>query len=92
MRLFVNNWSATLTAAVSALDEQMQIDPARATELAGLTELDNGDYYILTLALVDGTGKEVAWEIVHAVSNAAGLLSVERGWGVHGAVKFPGRH
>ncbi len=76
MQLFINNWSAVLTAEASAVAGQLSVDPAAAAQLVGLGA---GDYYLLTLAdLADGA-QEQDWEIVKVTAEASGVLTVERG-------------
>jgi hypothetical protein len=75
MQRFIDNWSTQLTAAAAADAVQLSVDPAEAARLTGL---GTGDYYLLTLAALDGSGVEVAWEIVKVTAKALGLLTVER--------------
>lgn len=75
MQLWVNNWSAVLTAEATVSAVQLSVDPAAAAQLVNLTE---GNYYLLTLVEQDGTGQEVGWEVVKATAQAAGVLTVER--------------
>lgn len=76
MQLFINNWSAALTAPALASATQLSVDPAQAAKLIGLGA---GDHYLLTLASTDANGQEVAWELVKVTAAAAGVLTVERG-------------
>lgn len=76
MQLFVNNFSASLLAPLDASAAQLSIDPAQAAKLTGLVA---GSYYLLTLAAVDGSGVETAWEVVKVTTVAGGVLTVERG-------------
>lgn len=73
--LFVNNWSATLQAELSAGSASMVVETERAALLTGMT---GGDYYLLTLVGTDANGTENAWEIVKAAANAAGVLTITR--------------
>ncbi|WP_165676573.1 hypothetical protein [Metapseudomonas otitidis] len=73
--LFVNNWSATLQAELSAGSASMVVETERAALLTGMT---GGDYYLLTLVGTDANGTENAWEIVKATANAAGVLTITR--------------
>ncbi|WP_405120751.1 hypothetical protein [Pseudomonas leptonychotis] len=75
MQLFINNFSAALTAPLGAADTAMAIDPADAAKLVGL---GTGDYYALTLPTADGLGVETAWEVVHVTAVAGGTLTVSR--------------
>lgn len=75
MQLFINNWSTQLAAGASAVAVQMTIDPAEAAKLTGL---GSGDYYLLTLAVLDGGGTETAWEVVKVTGKASGVLDVVR--------------
>lgn len=76
MQLFINNWSAALTAPATGSAVQLSIDPAQAAKLVGL---GSGDYYLLTLALVDAGGSEIAWEPVKVTAVSGGTLTVVRG-------------
>ncbi|MGQ7957692.1 hypothetical protein ACUTAF_08245 [Pseudomonas sp. SP16.1] len=76
MQLWLNNWSAALTAEASAVAGQLTIDPAAAALLVGL---GTGDHYLLTLVDIDESGQEVAWEIVTVTAQSAGVLDVLRG-------------
>jgi hypothetical protein len=76
MQLFINNWSASLSAPAASADAQLSVNPALAAKLLGLGA---GSYYLLTLALLDLLGVEVAVEAVKVTAQAAGVLSVERG-------------
>ena len=75
MQLFINNFSASLTAPVGDTDLLINIDPAQAAKLVGI---GGGNYYLLTLVGVDVLGKETSWEIVKATAVASGALTVER--------------
>ena len=75
MQLFVNNWSAALTASATAVAVQITVDPAESAKLTGL---GSGDYYLLTLAMLDGGGSETAWEVVRVTGKASGVLDVVR--------------
>ena len=75
MQLFINNWSAVLTAPATASAVSLSVPLADAAKLVGL---GTGDYYLLTLAEVDGDGSETAWEIVKVTAAASGVLTVER--------------
>lgn len=75
MQLFINNWSAVLTAPAAASAASLSVPLADAAKLAGL---GNGDYYLLTLVVVDGNGVETAWEIVKVTAAVSGVLTVER--------------
>jgi hypothetical protein len=72
MNIVVNNFKSYLTAAVSALDTEMQIND----ELPALP--DPSDYYTLTLFKRYGVD-EVEWEIVKVVAVDGTTLTVERG-------------
>lgn len=76
MQLFLNNWSTTLTAPLSDADASLEV-PADAAAALGV--IGAGDYYLLTLALVDSLGKETAWEIVQATGVAGTSVAVTRG-------------
>lgn len=76
MQLFINNWSAVLTAPATVSAAQLSIDPAQAAKLVGL---GSGDYYMLTLALVDASGAEAEWEIVKVTAVSSGEITVARG-------------
>lgn len=75
MQLFINNWSAALSAPASFSAVQLSVSPALAAKLSGLGA---GAYYLLTLATVDGAGTETSFEVVKVTAQAAGLLEVER--------------
>ena len=75
MQLFINNWSAVLTAPATASAVSLSVPLADAAELTGLGA---GDHYLLTLAVVDGDGWEIAWEVVKVTDSAAGVLDVLR--------------
>lgn len=75
MQLFINNWSAVLTAPATASAVSLSVPLADAAKLVGL---GTGDYYLLTLAEVDGDGSETAWEIVKVTAAASGVLTVLR--------------
>lgn len=81
MQLFVNNFLTTLLAPIDTSATRLSIDPAQA---AKLTDLVAGSYYLLTLAAVDGSGIETAWEVIKVTAVAGGLLTVERA--IEGAV------
>ncbi|WP_313105064.1 hypothetical protein [Stutzerimonas nitrititolerans] len=85
MQLFVNNWTGTLMAGIGASDTELEIDSAGAARLTGL---GSGDYYLLTLARVEG-GQEVAWEVVMVTARAGAILSVERGQEGTAALPWP---
>lgn len=74
MQLFINNWSASLTAPATSGDLTLSIDPGQAAKLVGL---GSGDYYLITLADVVA-GIETGWEIVKVTAAAGGTLTVER--------------
>lgn len=74
MQLFINNWSASLAAQAAIGVGVISIEPVKAAQLVGL---GSGDYYLLTLALLDG-GAETAWEIVRVTGVAGGDLTVLR--------------
>lgn len=75
MQLFINNWSAVLTAPATASAVSLSVPLADAAKLIGL---GTGDHYLLTLAEVDGNGLETAWEIVKVTGAASGALTVLR--------------
>lgn len=75
MQLFINNWSAVLTAPATASAVSLSVPLADAAKLTGLGA---GDHYLLTLAALDGAGIEIAWEIVKVTGAAAGVLTVQR--------------
>lgn len=75
MQLFINNWSAALTAPAAVSAAQLSIDPAQAAKLVGL---GSGDYYLLTLAAIDVAGAESDWEIVKVTGVSGGALDVVR--------------
>ncbi len=85
MQLFVNNWTGTLMAGIGASDTELEIESASAARLTGL---GSGDYYLLTLARVEG-GQEVAWEVVKVTDRAGAMLSVERGQEGTAALPWP---
>jgi hypothetical protein len=76
MQLFINNWSAVLTAPATASAVSLSVPLADAAKLIGL---GTGDHYLLTLAEVDGDGLEIAWETIKVTDSAAGVLTVLRG-------------
>lgn len=76
MQLFINNWSAVLTAPATASAASLSVPLADAAKLTGL---GGGDHYLLTLAELDGSGVETAWEIVKVTGSASGVLTVLRG-------------
>src|SRR3990167_6090412 len=76
MQLFINNWFAVLTAPATASAVSLSVPLADAAKLTGLGA---GDYYLLTLAALDGAGIETAWEIVKVTASASGVLTVQRG-------------
>lgn len=76
MQLFINNWSAVLTAPATASAVSLSVPLADAAKLTGLGA---GDHYLLTLAALDGSGIEIAWEIVKVTDSEAGILTVQRG-------------
>lgn len=76
MQKFINNWSASLLQPLAADATTLAVDPAAAVRLDGL---GNGDHYLLTLASIDDSGRESAWEIVRAIAVADGEISIERG-------------
>lgn len=76
LQLFLNNWSAELTAPLAAGANTLSISPERAEQLTGL---EDNHYYHLTLAECDEAGQEVRWEVIRVWSNSAGQLSVSRG-------------
>lgn len=55
MQKFINNWSTTLTQAISATDTALTIDSNAASLLAN--GFQQGDYYMLTLD--DGVNVEI---------------------------------
>lgn len=75
MQLFINNWSAVLTAPAPASAVQLSIDAVQAAKLIGLGA---GDHYLLTLAQLDSSGAEIAWEIISVTDTSGGVLEVER--------------
>lgn len=75
MLMFVNNWSATLQAGLSAGATQLQVPASLAARLVGL---GSGATYRLTLVELSSAGEEIGWEIVTASANTAGLLTVMR--------------
>lgn len=75
LQLFLNNWSAELTAPLAAGAYTLSISPERAEQLTGL--VDN-HYYHLTLVEYDEDGQEVRWEVIRVWSNNAGQLSISR--------------
>ena len=75
MQLFINNWSAALTAPATASAVSLSVPLADAAKLTGL---GGGDHYLLTLAELDGNGLETAWEIVKVTGAASGVLTVHR--------------
>lgn len=75
MQHFINNWTATLLAPMSASDVEMQVDPALAAKLVGL---DEGGFYLVTVAEKDSLGKEVAWEVIKVTAKTGGSLTVVR--------------
>lgn len=75
MQLFINNWSAVLTAPATASAVSLSVPLADAAKLTGL---GGGDHYLLTLAELDGNGVETAWEIVKVTGSASGVLTVLR--------------
>lgn len=75
MQLFINNWSAVLTAPATASAVSLSVPLADAAKLIGL---GGGDHYLLTLAEVDGNGLEIAWETIKVTDSAAGALTVLR--------------
>lgn len=75
MQLFINNWSAVLTAPAAASAASLSVPLADAAKLTGLGA---GDHYLLTLAELDGNGAEIAWEIVKVTGSASGVLTVQR--------------
>lgn len=75
MQLFINNFSAALLGPIDATAVQLPIDPTHAALLTGL---GSGDYYLLTLSVVDGGGVETAHEVVKVTAVTGGLLTVER--------------
>lgn len=76
MQLFINNWSAVLTAPAAASAASLSVPLADAAKLTGLGA---GGHYLLTLAEVDGNGLETAWETVKITAAAAGVLAAQRG-------------
>lgn len=77
MQLFINNWSAVLTASATAEAGSLFVSEAEAAKLIGLEVL--GDYYALTLAEIGETGEELREEIVRCTMVAGGSLAVTRG-------------
>lgn len=75
MQLFINNWSAVLTAPATASAVSLSVPLADAAKLTGL---GSGDHYLLTLAALDGSGIEIAWEVVKVTASSAGVLTVQR--------------
>ena len=75
MQLFINNWSSALTLPATASATQLSVPEADADLLVGL---GGGDHYLLTLALVDAQGVEIAWEVVRITGKAGGELDVLR--------------
>lgn len=75
MQLFINNWSAVLTAPATASAVSLSVPLADAAKLTGLGA---GDHYLLTLVDLDGNGAETAWEVVKVTASAAGVLDVLR--------------
>lgn len=76
MQLFINNWSAVLTAPATASAVSLSVPLADAAKLTGL---GGGDHYLLTLAELDGNGVETAWEAIKVTDSALGALTVLRG-------------
>lgn len=72
---WINNWSTTLTSALSAAGTTASIDPNAA---ARLVNLDGNNYYLLTLIGTDELGNEIAWEIVKVTATAGGVLTIAR--------------
>lgn len=75
MQRFINNWSTVLTAPATTAAASISVPLTDAAKLIGLGA---GDYYLLTLAIVDGSGAETAWEIVRVTGAAGGVLAVDR--------------
>ncbi|WP_044871973.1 tail fiber protein [Pseudomonas sp. LFM046] len=86
MLKFLNNWSATLLAPLTAEALSMSVD---AGEAAKLTGLGSGDHYLLTLSEADSTGQEIDWEIVKVTANVGGTLTIERNQESSGARPWP---
>lgn len=74
MQLFINNWASALTLPATASAVELSVDPAAADLLVGL----GSDHYLLTLAVTDEAGAEVAWEIVRVTGKDGGVLDVAR--------------
>lgn len=75
MQRFINNWSTVLTAPATTAAASLSVPLTDAAKLIGLGA---GDYYLLTLTIVDGSGAETAWEIVRVTGAAGGVLAVDR--------------
>lgn len=79
MQLFINNWSATLTAAAAPGDSQIAIAAEQGAKLTGLVGYLSGGHYAVTAVLRDEAGAETAWEVLYVVSSDDGTLTVQRG-------------
>lgn len=76
MQLFINNWETPLLHSIDESDQEISVAPEMAARLVGLGD---GDYYLLTLAGLDSSGNENAWEVVKAVDVSDGYITIERG-------------
>lgn len=76
MQRFINNFSTVLLAPLAVDGAALQI---AEDQVARLTGLGGGSFYLLTLALVDSSGNEVAWEILRATAANGQAVSVQRG-------------
>lgn len=72
---FINNWASSLSLPATASAVQLSVPEVDANRLTGL---GTGDHYLLTLAIRDANGIEIAWEIVRVTAAAAGVLDVLR--------------
>lgn len=75
MQRFINNWTAVLQAPLGSGDAAVHVSSALAGQLVGL---GGGDFYLLTVAQLNGAGQEVGWEIVKATSVTGGAITIQR--------------
>lgn len=73
-QLFVNNFATALVGAVAAGDGILSV--ASAT---GLPTPGAGEYFLLTLVVLDANGNEDIWEVIKVTSRSGTTLTAARG-------------
>ena len=85
-QLFINNWVGHLFEAVASGEMTTQVEPELAARLVGL---GSGDFYLVTVAIKDSEGAEVAWEVMKVTGVSGGELTVERAQEGTSALSLP---